>query len=710
MSLFDKLFRRNTKSEQEKVVEAILAAEKARAAKASVSANVEKNIETQVSNDVSKQEEKKSYIFKFMLTDEETQKRVLDYVRPITSDLDIINLQLVYGVKEQESGLLLLRRKSSQRRDGQTGQTYYTTHFLALTQDKICDVSYTTDNLRDEGNLTYDIPSEQEDIIKQALNFWRNWPAHKEFERACSEATPGFVISKLNNELCKPLRKELKVYQEEQEKLKASQKKHMEMTCEEDAKQLFFLCNTDCHRKMKEDYDVATVKAFEQYGSREKKQEWVIEECSHILQNIIDGDREKIYEKLEKVDGRCRYWLAAESEQLVPLYTKACEVLWESGEERFVVCIHSFLQNLKNSMNPACVAELLDRTEKYYIEKYPQEYERGGIASHPGKFKQICCELRSRMRELAPSENIRGFRFVLTNQEDLRNIILWYRNKYNDDTAVKESVAELNCAYGVENDEVFLAALDDVADQSMLQSWDRFSFVGILRATGEVMEVRCKRELADGGFVRDYCAGPVKEHWELLTDAMEYYRNRSARKAFFEAYEKEYGEDILKLKAEARKGLLTKFKRHYEKEYKRTSGNPLAKQLVQLIDLCEERGGAYGYKNTVFGKPATAEEIEAWENTHGLCLPQDYKQFLQFANGGHFFGDSESIFGLQGLREQDEFLEADYIHLGNMIGDGTMICMSKSSGKVYIMDHGEYEDKGTFEDFLEYFVDFLSGF
>ena len=47
--------------------------------------------------------------------------------------------------------------------------------------------------------------------------------------------------------------------------------------------------------------------------------------------------------------------------------------------------------------------------------------------------------------------------------------------------------------------------------------------------------------------------------------------------------------------------------------------------------------------------------------------------------------------------------------LGEMIGDGTMICISKSDGHVYIVDHGEYEDKGEFSDFLVYFLDFLEG-
>ncbi len=655
-------------------------------------------------------QETKEYHFEFVLTDEQMHAKILDFVRPVTSRWDIINLQIAYGVREPESGLVMVRTKTSQRRDGETGQNFHTTFFAVLTEDEIFEASYTSENLHDEGTLTYEIPAEYAEVLKQAFDFYRNWPAHKEFERACSDATPGFIMNKRANEICQPLYKELKVYEEQQAKLKEAQRQHMEITCEEDAKKLFFLCDTDCFRRMKEDYDEETIKAFEQYATRENKRAWIVEECSQILENIINGDREKIYDKLSKVDGRCSYWLGAETEKLVPLYTKACKALWESEEERFVVCIHSFLGNLKNSDNPACAAELLDITEAYYREKYTEEYEKGSIANHPQKFKNICGALRSRARELAVSENPEGFRFVLTNQEDLRRIVLYFRNKYNDDGAVKETIAELNCAYGVENDELFMAALSEAADQATCQHWDRFSFVGIRRGDGELLEVRCKREGANGSFNLDYYDGPAKEIWELVVEAMEYYRNQPARKAFFDAYKQEHEEDIAVLKKASHKGLLSKFKRHYEKEYKLAGGSALRKVLLPLIDLCEERGGAYGYKNTKFGKPATAEEIAAWEQENGFVLPKDYKDFLIFANGGQFFGDSERIFGLQSLGMDNEFLEAEYIHLGNMIGDGTMICMSKTDGRVYINDHGEYEDKGTFQEFLTYFVDFLSGF
>lgn len=494
----------------------------------------------------------------------------------------------------------------------------------------------------------------------------------------------------------------------EQKKQKMAQRKSVEINSEEAAKELFFSCQP--YSKLKENYTEETVKKFEQFATSEKKKEWVIEECKQILRDIVQGDRENIYDKLTKINGRCGYFLGSKSDVLTEDYTHACKVLFDSGEERFAVCIHEYLSYLKNSQNPAVAKELMDITEKYYKEKYPEEYAHGSMDSHPQKFKRICCMLRGMLRELAPADNSNGFRFVLTGEERLRQIVLWYRNKYNDDAAVKESIAELNCAYGVENDKVFLTARCGDADSYVLHDWDRFLFVAILKETGEVLDFRCRREAEDGGFVADYYGGSSKEQWLLLESAVEFYRNRQERKLFFEAYSQKHGGETMDvLMKSAHKGLLSRFKRHYEKEYKRINENPLKKTLLKIVNLCEEKGPVYGYKNTIIAKPATEDDITAWEMEHGISLSDNYKHFLRFANGIQFFGSSEYISGLKGLNPTDEYLEADYIHMGEMIGDGTMICMSKTNGRVYVVDHGEYEDKGDFAEFLEYYAEFIEG-
>ena len=652
--------------------------------------------------------EEKNYHAFFSLSTQEEQNCVKEFIRPITDKWQIMNLKLAYGVRVEEEELFLISYRTISERENGTGKTIFKRCFVVLHNGECFEASYTSDNMHDEGALSYSVPDGFEEPLKKAFDFYRNWELHKEFEQKCKEQVPPVDLMKVNNSLKAPLFKEYEEYEAEQKKLKLSQRKVFEINSEADAKQLFFLCQP--YHKMKEDYTEETVKAFEKYATSQKKKEWVTWECKQVLQGIIAGDHKNAYDKLDKINGRCGYFLGSASDVLAEEYTKACKVLFECGEERFVVCIHTYLSYLQNGQNPSVAKELLDITEAYYKEKYPEEYDHGSIANHPQKFKRVCCMLRGKMREVSVPDNVEGFQFVLTSQETLRKIVLWYRNKYNDDAAVKESIAELNCAYGVENDKLFLTARCSDADSFVHRDWDRFWFVAIMKETDEVVEFRCRREAEDGSFVADYHCGSSKENWAILSVAIEYYRNRNERKQFFDAYSAEHdGARIEELVKSSHKGLLSKFKRHYEQEYKRIKGNPLEKILLKMVDLCEEKGPVYGYKNTVIAKPATEEEITTWEKEQGILLSDSYKDFLKFANGIQFFGRSEYILGLQGLKPSDEYLESDYIQMGEMIGDGTVICMSKADGHVYIADHGEYEDKGDFAEFLEYFIDFLEG-
>lgn len=643
----------------------------------------------------------------FSLLSKEEQKQVIDFIRPITDRWQVMNLKLSYGVRMEKENLLLVSYKTENERVKDIGKTLYTRFFVVIHNEDCFETRYTSDNMNDEGKLLFSIPDEYEEPLKHAMNFYRNWSEHRVFEKTCKAQEPPVDVIAINNSLIAPLHKEYERYEEEQKKQKMARRKSVEINSEEVAKEIFFSCQP--YAKLEENYTEETIKAFEQFATSEKIEEWVIEECKQILVNIVQGDRENIYDKLEKINGRCGYFLGVSSDVLAEDYTQACKALFASGEERFIVCIHTYLSYLKNSQNPSVAKELMDMTERYYKEKYPEEYAHGSIDSHPQRFKSICCMLRGRIRELTSIDNSEGFQFVLTGEEYLRQIVIWYSNKYNDDAAVKESIADLNCANGVENDKVFLTAGCSEADSYFQHDWDLW-FVAILKETGEVLEFRCRREAEDGGFVADYYDGFSTENWLLLESALEFYRNQQERRLFFETYSQEHeGKSIDDLMKTCHNGLLSKFKRHYEKEYKRIKDNPLKKTLLKIMDLCEEKGPAYGYKNTVIEKPVAENEIAAWETEWGISLPDSYKYFLRFANGIQFFDSSEYISGLKGLNPLDEYLGADYIHMGEMIGDGTMICISKTNGRVYVADHGEYDDKGDFAEFLEYFVGFLEG-
>lgn len=660
-----------------------------------------KNNRTEVHVSEQKGEAEQIPMLYFSLSSKEEQKRIMDFIHPITDIWQIQNLEMSYGVRVEDAGIFMVRSRTKQSRIPNSDEYLYITYFLVLEENKCYEVSYTANNLRDEGDLTFSISQGKEEILKQAMDFYRNWDLHKVFDK--EQKAVGIDTLCLNNELKKPLFEEYEAYTKELKK-QSKQKKTILINSEQEAKELFF----KSYRTLKKEYTEETIKAFEKYATRKKMKEWVMEECRQILDNIAGGDTENAYDKLRHINGNCSYFLGSDSELLAGDYVKACKTLFDCGEETFVSQIPSYVSYFQKSKNPFAIEGLLQLTEKYYAEKFTDEDLLNDTSFK--EFKEICAAMRGIMRELSPIDNAEGFAFIFTPDDYLRLILMWYRNKYNDDEAVKECVAELNCAYGVQNSKLFITGRNEIADSNFSQTWDYSEFIVILLETKEIVEIRCRRQDINGGFVSEYKSDLINEYWPLLEKGMEYYRNHAVRNDFFDAYEQENESKSIKdLMKKSHKKLLSKFKRHYENEYKLAKENPLSKSLLKLVNLCEEKAPVYGYKNTKMNKPATAEEISAWEQDNNMLLPDTYKQFLLFANGICVFHSSEIIYGLPDLKMNMEHLEPDYIAIGEIIGDGTTICMSKSSGKIFVEDHGKYEDKGIFVEFLDWFIEFLEG-
>lgn len=347
--------------------------------------------------------------------------------------------------------------------------------------------------------------------------------------------------------------------------------------------------------------------------------------------------------------------------------------------------------------------------EDLHKDNFPEEYEKGDYSSDVQSFKRLCSQLRGRIAETSPTENRKHFKFVLTEQEKLTWIVEWYQKKYGDDEAVKEVLAFLNCAYGVQNEELFLAASSEASDSLNNHSWDKYDFIAMRLPEHEVIDFRCKRNSSDGSFDLDYSSQELtSEFTGVLMEAVSFYRNAAEREAFFEEYKRNHnGANIYALKKERHKALFASLKRSYEEEWQRIGNNPLADTLRKLVTLCEERAFENGFGSTVINQPASGGEIEQWEQAHGVRLPESYRHFLRFANGVQLLNDSEKIFGLDGIGSYDEHLETDYISIGTMIGDGTTLCLSRTTGEAYVEDHGGYKRRGDFKELLEYLIDFL---
>lgn len=703
MAFWDKLFRNKeikTESIQENTTVTIPNIE----CKETTKEVVSHDSQTEVQSDVLVAANKEELVceFEYIILDDMTRQKVIDYLQPFEQLRDIINLELGYCVVEKRTGTFFIRRAFNNSTNPDTGFRYEVTFFLAIYYNEIIPISVAVHKKMGGDEVTYQVPNDNE-IFIQGIKFWKNHENRKAFEKQYD----------LNHE--KSLLQFSSQFQAKLRDMLPEEKtivpKHFEINSVEAAKELFFLCDKDPYRKMKKEYDKETVDKFEEYAPYTVTHMWYVEfeeaRCREILQNLLAGNTEKLYEKLSILDVKCGYW-ENDFDELADMYYEVCLMLFDMDIYIPISCITLYAQKYAKRFDMLKLLPLLDATKQYIDDKYSQTYPYPEALDKIKEFKRCYAEIRGKIKERSPIDNNQHFAFVLTSKERNEQIVNYYRNKYRNKAAIKECLAEYNCLYGVQNEDIFVAALNESAEN--LDEWERFrmEFVAVNLKDSEVMVFRCERNMEDGSLKILGCS--LENLLPVMMGGVDFLRNQIEREKFFHEYQQENeGVSIQAQKTEARKKLFSKLGTMYQDLKNRIGKNPLKVTLKSFVELCEEKAPIWGYQNVIICNPVSNERIQEWESENGVSLPESYIHFLTFADGISLSGCNQELYGLERIIVFDEYIEDDYMIIGNMIGDGTKICLSKSNGEVYIEDHGRYIKKGDFRDFLKYWVDFARG-
>lgn len=436
------------------------------------------------------------------------------------------------------------------------------------------------------------------------------------------------------------------------------------------------------------------------------KIEIAVEECETILQGILDGDTENVQKKLIQVVVKCDSTLT-DPYDMSEMYTKVCKKLCYDGVQLPMASINAYLEMFTKRFNPLRCEELLNVVDAYLMTGYAAEYEKGEHGTPIGLYKILSTQLREKIALLAPTQNADNFEFVLMDESILNTIVEWYQNKHEDNESVKEELAELNCVYGVQNDQFFLTSSTEAADILNNQSWDMYRFKMVLFESQEVIGFSCKKNQKGEFYINHKSSNNIPD---ATLAAVAFFRNKEEREKFYEDYAgKNGGENPYYLKAKAHKKLFHQLGSSFHGLSNRVGANPLADTLNKFVELCECKAPEYGFKNIIVNKPATDAEITKWQQDNQIQLPEDYCDFLRFANGFDFTSSSERIAGLDEIMVTNGYVEPDYMVIGTIIGDGTLLCLSKSTGEAYIEDHGEYRCEGKFRDLFEYVIELAMG-
>lgn len=124
--------------------------------------------------------------------------------------------------------------------------------------------------------------------------------------------------------------------------------------------------------------------------------------------------------------------------------------------------------------------------------------------------------------------------------------------------------------------------------------------------------------------------------------------------------------------------------------------NSLTEEIKEIVRLCQE----LGHDNFNFYPPETEEAIEEWEQKNGILIPESYKDWLRFSGYSEIMNELAHFYGVGDMIANYEYLPDDLVYIGDLIGDGEMLCFSKTTGKIISYDHGVPSDEGDFKDFL----------
>lgn len=122
----------------------------------------------------------------------------------------------------------------------------------------------------------------------------------------------------------------------------------------------------------------------------------------------------------------------------------------------------------------------------------------------------------------------------------------------------------------------------------------------------------------------------------------------------------------------------------------------IKKEYDEIVKLCEERIDEYGDLGSYFMEPATEEEIVDWEKATNVNIPETYREWLKLTKKCQIC-QTIATYVFPKI-DQPKFIPEDYVVIGFVVGDGEVMCFSKSKGNFITYFEGKVNEE--YEDFV----------
>lgn len=126
--------------------------------------------------------------------------------------------------------------------------------------------------------------------------------------------------------------------------------------------------------------------------------------------------------------------------------------------------------------------------------------------------------------------------------------------------------------------------------------------------------------------------------------------------------------------------------------------NNLKEEIEELLNICEELEEE---SETEFFDGINEVKMAEWEAVNGIKLPDTYKEWLRFSDGAIVLDTLARLYSLEQVNIDDNECSDDNVIIGEVIGDGTRLCFSKTTSEFIWYDHGKQRKYADFKGILE---------
>lgn len=129
-------------------------------------------------------------------------------------------------------------------------------------------------------------------------------------------------------------------------------------------------------------------------------------------------------------------------------------------------------------------------------------------------------------------------------------------------------------------------------------------------------------------------------------------------------------------------------------KYEISTTNSLKDEIEELLQLCEKKETDGELGKTYFEDGISEKELSDWEEKNGVKIPESYKEWLRFTKECRIDGNTATFWGPD--KFHSNYVPEDLIVIGEMVGDGEVVCFSKENGDFSTFFEGKGKKLNTF--------------